>query len=89
MHNHIVYAQKGVSSKWLRDVDASDYFRKYIPTGLTQNQVNQLRANGIAVGVDEDQKTKIFTDDKGLSIDLIRALRLNLKEDHQGNAWLI
>ncbi|WP_350285259.1 signal peptidase I [uncultured Croceitalea sp.] len=81
MHNHIIYANKGVSSKWLRDVDASDYFRKYVPTGLTQNQVNQLRANGIAVGVDEDQKTKIFTDDKGLPIELIRALRLNLKEE--------
>jgi signal peptidase I len=81
MFNYTVYAQKGVSSRLLKEVGASDYARKYVPTGITQNQVNVLRANGYAVGNDESGKPAIYTDEKGLSTDFIRQLRLSLKEE--------
>ncbi|MBT8239224.1 MAG: signal peptidase I [Croceitalea sp.] len=81
MFNYTVYAQKGVSSRLLKEVGASDYTRKYVPTGITQNQVNVLRANGYAVGNDEAGKPAIYTDERGLATDFIRQLRLSLKEE--------
>ncbi len=81
MQNYIVYAQKGVSSRLLREVDASDYIRIYKPKNIDQNQLNALRANGIAVGADENGQATIYTDEKGLPTEFIRQLRLSLTEE--------
>jgi len=81
MNNYTVYSQKGVSRKWLEEVDASDYARKYIPAGITQNQLNLLRQNGFYVAADNAGNPFIQTDEKGISPDIIRALRLSLKEE--------
>lgn len=81
MHDYMVYSNKGVSSRLLKEVDADDYMRKYIPTNLSQGQVNALRSMGIAAGTDENGKPAIYTDKKGLSIDVIRQLSLNLSEE--------
>jgi len=81
MHNYTVYSKKGVSSRLLNEIDAADYTRKYIPATLSQNQYNVLRANGIAAGNDENGKPAIYTEPKGLPIELIRQLRLSLKEE--------
>ncbi|MDT0607004.1 signal peptidase I [Croceitalea rosinachiae] len=81
MNNYIVYSSKGVSSRLLNEIEATDYTRKYIPATLSQNQYNVLRANGIAVGTDENGKPAIYTEPKGLPIELIRQLRLSLKEE--------
>ncbi len=81
MNDYTIYAKKGVSSRLLREVDASDYYRKYIPNNLSQTQLDQLRANGVSVGADQSGKPFIVTDKTGLPIELIRALRLDLKEE--------
>jgi signal peptidase I len=81
MNNYTVYSQKGVSRKWLEEVDATDYPRKYIPAGITQNQLNLLRQNGFYVAADNAGNPFIQTDEKGISPDIIRGLRLSLKEE--------
>ena len=81
MNNHIIYAQKGVSSKLLDEVDATDYTRKYIPASLTQNQLQLLQQNGFQVAAGNDNKPFILTDKKGISSEVIRQLRLSLKEE--------
>ncbi|AKA33939.1 signal peptidase I [Flagellimonas lutaonensis] len=81
MFNRIVYSQKGVSSKLLNEVGADDFFRFYVPAGLTQNQINILRQYGYQIVADESGKPKIITDEEGLPIELIRQLRLSLKEE--------
>ena len=81
MNNYIVYSQKGVSRKWLEEVDASDYVRKYIPTSITQNQIDLLQRNGFGVFQDKTGKPFIQTNEKGIPKDVIRQLRLSLKEE--------
>jgi signal peptidase I len=81
MNNYTIYSQKGVSRKWLEEVDATDYPRKYIPAGITQNQVNSLRSIGYYVNADKNGNPFIQTDEKGISPDVIRQLRLSLKEE--------
>lgn len=81
MNNYTVYSQKGVSRRWLEEVDATDYARKYIPAGITQNQLNLLRQNGFYVAADNAGNPFIQTDEKGISPDIIRGLRLSLKEE--------
>ncbi|GMN09346.1 signal peptidase I [Croceitalea sp. MTPC9] len=80
MNNYIVYAQKGVSSRLLTEVGADDFRRKYIPASITQNQANLLMQNGFQV-VAENDKPVIFTDKKGIAPEIIRQLRLSLKEE--------
>ena len=81
MNNYIVYSQKGVSRKWLEEVDATDYPRKYIPSNITQNQIDLLQRNGFGVYQDKTGKPFIQTDEKGISPNIIRQLRLSLKEE--------
>lgn len=81
MNNYTIYSQKGVSSRLLREIDASDYVRKYLISNLTQVQLQNLQANRIAVGNDENGKPAIYTGPEGLQIELIRQLRLSLKEE--------
>ena len=81
MNNYIVYSQKGVSRKWLEEVDATDYPRKYIPSNITQNQIDLLQRNGFRVFQDKTGKLFIQTDEKGISPEVIRQLRLSLKEE--------
>ncbi|MEM8999798.1 MAG: signal peptidase I [Bacteroidota bacterium] len=81
MYNYTVYGQKGVSSRLLSEVGATDYTRFYIPASLNQNQLSLLQQNGYAVGSDERGKPKIYTDENGIPPNLIRQLRLSLKEE--------
>jgi signal peptidase I len=81
MNNYTVYSQKGVSSRLLDEVDASDYTRKYIPAGITQNQIDLLKQNRFYVNADKDGKPFILTDEKGIPAQVIRQLRLSLKEE--------
>jgi len=82
MYNHVVVSDKGVSSRLLNEVGATDFSRKYIPANLNQQQANVLRANGYAVGSDVNGKLAIFSrDEKGIQPELTRQLRLSLKEE--------
>ncbi|UJH67888.1 signal peptidase I [Allomuricauda sp. SCSIO 65647] len=81
MYNRIIYSQKGVSSRLLNEVGADSFTRFYVPASIDQSQVTSLRRFGYQVGADETGKAKIFTDEEGLPTELIRQLRLSLKEE--------
>ncbi|MFD2588305.1 signal peptidase I [Croceitalea marina] len=81
MSDYTIYAQKGVSSRLLEEVGADDYSRKYIASSINQNQLNLLRQSGFQVGADENNRPIIYTDKKGISPEIIRQLRLSLKEE--------
>lgn len=85
MYNHLVSSSKGVSSRLLTDVGATDFSRKYVPASLTQQQIDLLRRNGFAVGTDNTGKPAIYTDEKGMNPNVIRELRLSLKEETPKN----
>ena len=81
MYDHLVSSSKGVSSRLLADIGATDFSRKYVPASLTQQQIDLLRGNGYAVGADNTGKPAIYTDEKGMNPNIIRELRLSLKEE--------
>ncbi|MGW9686821.1 signal peptidase I [Flagellimonas sp. 2504JD1-5] len=81
MYDYTVYSKKGVSSKFLSDVEATDYVRKYIANSMSQNQVDALSSLIIGVRQGANGKIEIITDEKGLPTKAIRQLRLSLTEE--------
>ncbi len=81
MYDHNIYSRKGVSARLLNEVDATDYYRFYIPSNLNQNQLNALRQLGYQVMTDQQGNPKIITDENGIPTEVIRQLRLSLKEE--------
>ncbi|MEX0315309.1 MAG: S26 family signal peptidase, partial [Allomuricauda sp.] len=81
MYDYTIYSQKGVSSRLLADIEASDFVRKYITTNITQGQVDALFSLNIGVRQSTDGKIELITDEKGISTDIIRQLRLSLTEE--------
>ncbi|PWL38367.1 signal peptidase I [Flagellimonas aquimarina] len=81
MYDYTIYSQKGVSSRLLAEVDASDYLRKYITPSLNQNQYDAL--SGFALGANQtpDGKIELITREKGIPTAVIRQLRLSLTEE--------
>nr|WP_299172340.1 signal peptidase I [uncultured Allomuricauda sp.] len=81
MYDYIIYSKKGVSSRLLEEVDASDYLRKYFATGINQNQVNALSSYIVGVGQAANGKIELTTREKGIPTEVIRQLRLSLTEE--------
>ena len=81
MKNYMVYGQKGVSSRILSEIGASDFPRKYIPNTINQSQIQALKLNGIYVNADKDGNPYIETNEKGIPPEIIKQLRLSLKEE--------
>lgn len=81
MYDYEVYAQNGVSSKYLEDVDAADYLRKYIATNISESQVNALSPYILGGNRTSDGKIELITKEKGIPTDVIRQLRLSLTEE--------
>jgi signal peptidase I len=78
-YDYVVYAQKGVSSRLLLEIGVSEFNRTYVAQSLNPQQVNALRSYGFAVYA-QNNPPVILTDNKGISIDLIRNLGLSLRE---------
>ena len=78
-YDYTVYAQKGVSSRLLVDAGITEFNRTYVAQALTPPQTNALRSNGYAV-YDQNNPPVILTDSRGISPDIIRSLRLALRE---------
>ncbi len=79
-YDYKVYSQKGVSSKLLAKTGVVDFTRKYI-----SNQVNQQQAQGLnkyLLGYNQLEKGKLelYTKHLGIPKDVIKSLRLSLKE---------
>ncbi len=81
MYDYEVYAQNGVSSRFLEDVDASDYLRKYIATNVSESQINALSPYILGGNRTRDGKIELITKEKGIPTDVIRQLRLSLTEE--------
>ncbi|MEZ4809113.1 MAG: signal peptidase I [Allomuricauda sp.] len=81
MYDYTIYSQKGVSSRLLTDVDASDYLRKYISASLNENQYNALRPYILGGNTSLDGKIELITKESGIPTEVIRQLRLSLTEE--------
>ncbi len=79
-YDYKVYSHKGVPSKLLAETGVVDFTRKYI-----SNQVNQQQAQGLnkyLLGYNQLEKGKLelYTKHLGIPKDVIKSLRLSLKE---------
>ena len=81
MYDYTIYGSKGVSSRLLNEVGADDFQRKYISPPLNQGQLNGLNSYVLGANRRDDGQIELYTDDKGIPTDVIRALRLGLKEE--------
>ncbi|MBW8243192.1 signal peptidase I [Muricauda oceani] len=81
MYVYDIYAKNGVSSKYLEEVDASDYVRKYIATNISEGQYNALAPFISGGRPTADGKIELYTQEKGIPTDAIRQLRLSLSEE--------
>ncbi|WP_318342636.1 signal peptidase I [Flagellimonas baculiformis] len=81
MYNYEVYAKNGVSSRYLEEVDASDYLRKYIATSINEAQYNALAPYAMGANRTKDGKIELITQEKGIPTEVIRQLRLSLTEE--------
>lgn len=77
MQDHTIYAQQGVSSRLLQEVEASDYFRTYLTARLSPNQYKALAPYVLGADSAPDGKIELITLEKGIPIELIRQLRLS------------
>ncbi|GLU44237.1 signal peptidase I [Allomuricauda sp. NBRC 101325] len=76
-----IYSKNGVSSRYLEEVDASDYVRKYIASNINEAQYNALAAYVSGAKPTEDGKIELYTAEKGIPTNVIRQLRLSLSEE--------
>ena len=82
MFNNIVYAQSGVSSRLLNEIDADSFERKYISGPLTQEQLNGLTPYLLGAQQTTEGKIALYTNQNGIPTEVIRGLRLaDLKEE--------
>ncbi|WP_010520153.1 signal peptidase I [Croceivirga radicis] len=82
MFNNIVYAQSGVSSRLLNELDADSFERKYISGPLTQEQLNGLTPYLLGAQQTAEGKIALYTNQNGIPTEVIRGLRLaDLKEE--------
>jgi len=81
MYVYDIYAQNGVSSKYLEEVDASDYVRKYIASNINESQYNGLAPYISGARPTDNGKIELYTQENGIPTDVIRQLRLSLSEE--------
>ncbi len=75
-----VYANKGVSSRLLREKGIRDFTRKYLSGPLTQPQVMALSDYLIGANQTADGEIELYTDHTGIPVGVIRSAGLNLRE---------
>tara|TARA_R110002012_G_scaffold83323_4_gene209739 strand:+ start:4190 stop:5929 length:1740 start_codon:yes stop_codon:yes gene_type:complete len=81
MYVYDIYAQNGVSSKYLEEVDASDYVRKYIASNINESQYNGLAPYISGARPTDNGKIELYTQENGIPTDVIHQLRLSLSEE--------
>ncbi|USD24399.1 signal peptidase I [Flagellimonas marinaquae] len=80
MYVYDVYAKNGVSSRYLEEVDASDYLRTYIATNLNEAQYNALVPYVSGAKTGNDGKIELYTSENGIPTEVIRQFRISLSE---------
>lgn len=81
MYDYEIYSKTGVSSRYLEEVDAADYYRKYIATNINEAQYNALAPYISGAKNTADGKIELYTSEKGIPTEVIRQLRLSLTEE--------
>lgn len=81
MYNYEVFAQSGVSSRYLEEVGATDFIRKYIATALNEAQYNSLIPYISGGKPTEDGKIELYSGEKGIPTEVIRQARISLTEE--------
>ncbi|WP_422860370.1 signal peptidase I [Flagellimonas sp. S174] len=81
MYDYTVYSKQGVSSRYLAEVDASDYTRKYLTDVLNPNQYEALSPYILGAYKNQSGTFEIITQEKGIPTEVIRQLRLALTEE--------
>ena len=71
MYDYTVYAQKGVSTRWLLEVGADEFLRTYVSQGLSGPQLNALRPF-IYNFDNQNGQTVLLTPAEGLPLDAVR-----------------
>nr|WP_298999346.1 signal peptidase I [uncultured Allomuricauda sp.] len=81
MYDYTIYSKKGVSSRYLAEVDAMDYTRKYLTDVLNPNQYEALSPYILGAYKNQSGTFEIITQEKGIPTEVIRQLRLALTEE--------
>ena len=81
MYDYTIYSKKGVSSRYLAEVDAADYTRKYLTNNLNPGQYEALGPYILGAYKNQSGTFEIITQEKGLPTEVIRELRLALTEE--------
>lgn len=79
-YEYQVYAQKGVSSRLLRELGVDEFNRYYIASNLNQNQVNAISKYAINYERTSQGEVVIFTKSGGIPTNVIRQAGLSLRE---------
>src|SRR5690606_19636962 len=81
MYNYRVYANNGVSSRYLEEVDASDYHRTYVAQALSEAQFNLLAPYLAGSQRAQDGRILLYTPERGIPTEAIAQARLSLTEE--------
>ena len=79
-YDYTVYAQKGVSSRLLRELGVSEFTRTYLSAPLSQGQLNALNPYLLGGGQNPQGEIELYTNANGIPIDVVRGAGLSLKE---------
>jgi len=81
MFDYEIYATKGVSSRFLKEIGVSDFRRKYIVGNLTSQQAEVLNKYVLGVKPRPDSKQELFTKESGIPIEVIRKFGISITEE--------
>lgn len=81
MYDYEIFSKTGVSTRYLEEVDAADYYRKYIATNINESQYNALAPYVSGAKNTADGKIELYTNENGIPTEVIRQLRLSLTEE--------
>ena len=71
MYDYTVYAQKGVSTRWLQEIGANDFVRTYVIQGVGSQQLSLLQPYVYRAETQNGQVV-VFTPAQGLPLDVVR-----------------
>lgn len=71
MYDYTVYAQKGVSTRWLQEVGANDFIRTYVIQGAGPQQLNLLQPY-VYRAENQNGQLVLFTPAEGLPLEIVR-----------------
>jgi len=79
-YDYMVYSQKGVSSRLLKDIGVVDLTRKYLSDPINQEQAQIIQEYLLGYNQAEDGKLELYTKHLGIPTKVIQKARLSLKE---------